>query len=71
MKIALTIAQIAPILRQLVGLAEAAIPGATGEEKKAFVVDTLNARFDLPILNEKQEAALFGFGFDLLVGAVK
>lgn len=71
MKIALLLSQIPSALKHLVGLAEAVLPGATGAEKKEYVVTLLNEKFDLPILNEEQEAELFGFGFDRLVGFVK
>jgi len=71
MKTAITLAALPGLLRKLIELAEIAVPGGTGAEKKAFVVDFVNDKIDLPKLSEEQEAQLFGFGFDLLVGLVK
>lgn len=53
------IGQVRKITEQLVVAAEGLFGASTGEQKKQWVVDQLNARIDIPVLGEKTEELIF------------
>ena len=57
----------AQIMKKAILIAEDLFPEPkSGSEKKAFVVDFINERVNLPLLNERQEEKLIGFAVDVL-----
>ena len=57
----------AQIMQKAILIAEDLFPEPkSGPEKRAFVVDFINERVNLPLLNERQEERLIGFAIDIL-----
>jgi hypothetical protein len=48
-------------------LAEEMFGEGTGEQKKQFVIDTVNKKIDIPLLPEQFEATLLGLLIDFIV----
>lgn len=66
----MNISEIADTLKTLIREAES-FTSLEGSQKREWVINQINERIDLRWLNETQEAALFGFGFDVIVALVK
>ena len=63
--------RLARILTKAVWLAEELFPeSGQGPEKRAWVIDFINERVDVPGLNEKMEERLLGTMVDVVVALV-
>ena len=57
----------ANVIKHAVLMAEDLFPGANqGKAKRAFVIDLINDKINMPILNEKQEEVIIGLLVDLV-----
>ncbi len=57
----------ANVIKHAVFMAEDLFPGAKqGKAKRAWVIDLINEKVNLPILNEKQEEVVIGLLVDLV-----
>ena len=55
------------IMHQAIIMAEGLFPkSGSGKEKRKWVVTFINEHVNFPILNERQEAKLIGFGVDMI-----
>ena len=62
----------AEVLKHAVLMAEAVFPEpGRGKDKRQFVVELINDKINLPLLNERQEEVLIGALVDLAVQFVK
>ncbi len=59
--------KIGSVIKNAVLLAEDLFPDSgSGETKKAFVIDLINDRVDIPVLTEGQEEAIIGVLIDVI-----
>lgn len=66
------IAKLGDALRGAIISAEALFPSKRqGAKKKRFVIDFINDKIDIPLLNEDQEEVIIGLLIDVLVGQIK
>ncbi len=57
----------ANVIKHAVLMAEDLFPAPkSGKAKRAFVIDLINSKINLPILNEKQEEVVIGLLVDLV-----
>ena len=57
----------ANVIKHAVLMAEDLFPGANqGKAKRAWVIDLINSKVNLPILSEKQEEVVIGLLVDLV-----
>jgi len=59
------------VLTRAIQMAEVLFPEAgSGAEKREWVVDTVNAKLDIPFLSERQESLILGIIIDVIVDLV-
>ena len=59
------------VLIRAIQMAEVLFPDAgSGAEKREWVVDTVNAKLDIPFLSERQESLILGIIIDVIVDMV-
>ena len=65
------ISDLRKVLVRAVQMAEVLFPDAgSGAEKREWVVDTINAKLDIPFLSERQESLILGIIVDVIVDLV-
>jgi len=65
------ISDLRKVLVKAVQMAEVLFPDAgSGAEKREWVVDTINAKLDIPFLSERQESLILGIIVDVIVDLV-
>ena len=63
--------ELAKVASHAIGIAEVLFSGPNrGAEKKEWVVDFINEKVNLPLLNEAQEEKLISFLIDCLCGII-
>lgn len=55
------------LIKQAILMAEELFPEkGKGAEKKAWVVDLINSKVNIPVLNERQEERVISFAVDMI-----
>ena len=55
------------LIKQAILMAEELFPEkGKGAEKKAWVVDLINSKVNIPVLNERQEERVIAFAVDMI-----